>query len=71
LFGIIRILQQQQQKKRKKKEYYNQNAHEEKTAINAKRYLSPSNLGFEPRFLDGWGNVLLHLPHNLNEGIVL
>jgi hypothetical protein len=25
--------------------------------------------GFEPRFLYGWGRVLVHLPHNLNVGI--
>ena len=31
-----------------------------------KRDLSRSSEGFEPRFPDEWGRVLVHLMHNLN-----
>ena len=43
----------------------NCNTRIDRTEKNAKkRHLLPGNVGFEPRFLDGWGKVLVHLIHN-------
>jgi hypothetical protein len=45
----------------------NSNTRRERVAINAtKEYLVSKSEGFEPRFPDGWGGVLVYLTHDLN-----